>query len=272
MAAVVALGAFGSIIGSFLNVVVYRVPRGISIVSPRSACGSCGHEVRWHDNIPLVSWLVLRGRCRDCRARISIRYPLIELAGAAFFVLVAEFFAPALFASASATMLGSSALALAAFLYLAAISLALAVIDIETHRLPNAIVLPAYPVGVVLLTLSAGLGADLGRLISAAVGAGAMLVVYLLLAVPRPGGMGLGDVKLAGVIGLFAGWLGWAPLVVAGIGGFILGGLFGIVLLAAGRGRKTAIAFGPWMLAGAWIGILFGDRIVASYLALFGLT
>jgi len=272
MAAVVALGAFGSIIGSFLNVVVYRVPRGMSIVSPGSACGACGHEIRWYDNIPLISWLALRGRCRDCGARISVRYPLVELAGAAFFVVVALFFAPAVFLAPTAVAAAAAALELVAFLYLAAISLALAVIDAETRRLPDAIVLPAYAVGAVLLTLSAGLGADLPRLGSAAVGAGAMVAVYLLLAVLRPGGMGMGDVKLAGVLGLFAGWLGWGPLVVAGIGGFLLGGLFGVALLIAGHGRRTAIAYGPWMIAGAWVGILFGDRIATAYLALFGLT
>ncbi len=272
MAAVVALGAFGSVIGSFLNVVVYRVPRGMSVVSPGSACGSCGHEIRAYDNIPLISWLLLRGRCRDCGAPISIRYPLVELAGAALFVVVALFFAPALLLVPSITGFAAAAIELVAFLYLAAISLALAVIDVETHRLPNAIVLPAYAVGAVLLTLSAGLGAELPRLVSAAVGAGAMLVLYLILAVLRPGGMGMGDVKLAGVLGLFAGWLGWGPLIVAGLGGFLLGGLFGVVLLVAGRGRKTAIAFGPWMIAGAWVGILFGDRIATTYLALFGLT
>lgn len=272
MAAVVALGAFGSVIGSFLNVVIYRVPRRMSVVSPRSACGVCAHEIRWYDNIPLVSWLALRGRCRDCGARISIRYPLVELAGAAFFVVVALVFTPRLLLASAPASVAAAALELAAFLYLASVSLALSVIDAETRRLPNAIVLPAYVVGAVLLTLSAGLGADLPRLIPALVGASGMFALYLLLALLRPGGMGMGDVRLAGVLGLFTGWLGWAPLVVTVIGGFVLGGLFGVGLIIAGRGRRTAVAFGPWMIAGAWVGILFGDRIAAAYLSLFGLS
>ncbi|MEO8528712.1 MAG: prepilin peptidase, partial [Pseudolysinimonas sp.] len=140
----VLVGTFGTFIGSFLNVVVYRVPLGKSIVSPPSACGSCGHEVRAYDNIPLISWLVLRGKCRDCAAPISIRYPLVELAGAVAFGLVAWRFLPAVFAAVGTLALIATILQLVAFLYLASISIALALIDLDTKRLPNTIVLPAY--------------------------------------------------------------------------------------------------------------------------------
>ncbi len=271
MAAVVVLGVFGSLIGSFLNVVVYRVPRGMSVVKPRSACGSCGHEIRSYDNIPLISWLVLRGRCRDCGARISVRYPLVELAGAAFFVLVAVRFLPVVFAAGSGLAATAAVAQLVAFLYLAAISLALAIIDLETRRLPNEIVLPAYIVGAVLLTIAAAASGAWPALLTAGIGALVIGGVYLILALIRPGGIGMGDVKLAGVLGLFLGWLGWGPLAVGGIAGFVLGGLFGLALILAGRGRKTAIAFGPWMLAGAWIGVLAGGVIATGYLGLFGL-
>jgi leader peptidase (prepilin peptidase)/N-methyltransferase len=271
MAAVIALGAFGSLIGSFLNVVVYRVPRGMSVVRPRSACGSCGHGIRWYDNIPVLSWIVLRARCRDCGARISARYPLVELAGAVFFAVVAIRFVPALLADGAPAHVLAEFTRLLAFLYLAAISLALAIIDVETHRLPNAIVLPAYLVGAVAVAVSCLLTGDASGALRAVVGAIGLGLVYLVLAVVRPGGMGLGDVKLAGALGLMLGWLGWSALAVGAIAGFVLGGLFGVALLLAGRSRTTAIAFGPWMLAGAWIGVLAGPLIARFYLGLFGL-
>jgi leader peptidase (prepilin peptidase)/N-methyltransferase len=269
----VGTGIIGLVIGSFLNVVIYRVPLKKSIVSPPSACASCGHAIRWYDNIPLVSWLVLRGRCRDCGSPISIRYPLVELGSALFFALVALFFVPPIVDATTLPAIWAGVLALVAFLYLAAISVALALIDLDTRRLPNAIVMPAYLVGAVLLAASSVLAADFDSLVGAAVGCAALGVAYLLMAVIYPGGMGLGDVKLAGVLGLFLGWLGWGPLAVGALLAFLLGGIFGIILILFRRGgRKTAIPFGPWMLLGAWIGALAGEPIWAGYLSLFGLV
>lgn len=268
----IALGAFGSLIGSFLNVVVYRVPTGRSIVTPPSACGSCGHEVRPYDNIPVLSWLILRGRCRDCSAPISIRYPLVELGAAALFVVVALRFVPSIPLSGSTGSLIAGILQLVAFLYLAAISLALALIDLDTKRLPNVIVLPAYGVGAILLGAAAILSGDLPSLGRAALGTILLGGFYLILSFVRPGAMGLGDVKLAGVLGMFLAWLGWDVLAVGAIGGFILGGLFGVVLIVVQRSRRpAAIPFGPWMLAGAWLGILAGHELATAYLSLFGL-
>lgn len=271
MAATLALGAFGSIIGSFLNVVIYRVPRGRSLATPASACGACGHGIRWYDNIPIVSWLVLRGRCRDCRAAISVRYPLIEFATALAFAAVAARFVPGVAAADGGAAIAASVLVLVAFLYLSAISISLAAIDLETFRLPNAIVLPAYLVAAVLLTGAAVLGGWGERLATAGLGLAIMGGVYLLPAWIRPDAMGGGDVKLAGVLGGFLGWLGWSALGVGILAGFILGGLFGVVLMAAGRGRSARVAFGPWMLAGAWIGIFAGSMLLSGYLGLFGL-
>jgi len=139
-AGVAALGVLGLIIGSFLNVVVWRIPRGESIVSPPSACPRCGHRIRARDNVPVVSWLLLRARCRDCHAPISLRYPLVEAATGVLFVLVA-------------LRVGWS-WAMPGYLYLAAVGLALALIDLDTHRLPNSLVLPAYPVTAVLLAIA----------------------------------------------------------------------------------------------------------------------
>jgi leader peptidase (prepilin peptidase)/N-methyltransferase len=267
------IAVLGALIGSFLNVVIYRVPAGKSIVSPPSACGSCGHEVRPYDNIPVVSWLVLRGKCRDCGSRISIRYPLVELGGLIFFAIVAVRFVPSMFTARGTLPLVADIIALVAFLYLSAISLALALIDLDVCRLPNAIVLPAYGVGALLLGASSVLSGDYWSLARAAIGCAALGLIYLVLAVAVPGGMGFGDVKLAGVLGLFLGWLGWAPLIVGALLAFVLGGLFGIALIIIRRGgRKTAIPFGPWMLAGAWIGILVGTPLAAGYLSLFALA
>ena len=167
--------------------------------------------------------------------------------------------------------LGGAAVLLA-FLYLAAISIALAMIDLDTHRLPNRIVLPAYVVGAVLLSAGGLLLGDGGALIRAGIGLAALWLLYFAMAMVYPGGMGFGDVKLAGVLGLFLGFLGWPELIVGAFSAFVLGGLFSIVLLLARRAtRKSGIPFGPWMLAGAWCGILFGAPIAAAYLSLFGL-
>lgn len=272
MAATLLLGVFGSIIGSFLNVVIYRVPRGRSLVAPPSTCGACGHGIRWYDNIPLLSWLVLGGRCRDCGTRISVRYPLVELLTAVAFGAVALRFMPMIAAAPNVRETATALLVLAGFTYLAAITIALAVIDLETFRLPNAIVLPAYLVAGVLLTAAAAFSGEWGRLATASVGLLVMGGLYLLPLLVRPDAMGGGDVKLAGVLGAFLGWLGWGSLGVGIVAGFILGGLFGALLIIAGRGRATRVAFGPWMLAGAWIGIFAGDALLAGYLGLFGLA
>ena len=255
-------GLLGLVVGSFLNVVVHRVPAGRSVVRPRSACPACGHEVRARDNVPVVSWLVLRGRCRDCGAPISARYPLVELGtgvlfAATFLVLEAR---------------GQLAV-LPAALFLAAISIALAAIDLDTRRLPNAIVLPSYPVLAVLLVLASALGGDWSALARAGIGGAALWLLYFLVMVAKPGGMGFGDVKLAGLLGGVLGWFGWGSLVVGAFAAFLVGGVFSVVLMLAGRaGRKSAIPFGPWMLLGAWVGILAGPAAWQWYGGLLGLA
>ena len=266
------VGVFGLLIGSFLNVVIYRVPLKRSIVSPPSACGTCGHVVRGWDNIPLLSWIVLRGRCRDCKAKISVRYPLVELGGALFFLVVALWFVPPIFAAVTTQAVVGDILELIGFLYLAAISIALAMIDIDTKTLPNSIVYPSYIVGGGLLAGAGILQSNYGALLTAVIGAASLALVYFLLYAFVPGGMGFGDVKLAGVLGLFLGFLGIPSLIVGAFAAFFVGGLFSIVLLVSRRGkRKSKIPFGPWMLLGAWMGILVGPYVATWYLTLFGL-
>lgn len=268
---VIVSAILGLAIGSFLNVVVWRLPRRESLSHPASHCPNCDHPIRARDNIPLVSWLLLRGKCRDCGTPISWRYPAVELGTAlafagisawAFSVWLPRYESPIAFA-----------LVLVAFLYLAAISIALALIDLDVFRLPNSIVLPAYAVGIVLLGVAGVIEGDGTALIRTLIGAVGLFLLYLLMVIVYPAGMGLGDVKLAGVLGLFLAWLGWGELAVGAFAAFVLGGVFGVVLLAVKRaGRKTRIPFGPWMLAGAWVGVLAGTPIAGGYLSLFGLV
>jgi leader peptidase (prepilin peptidase)/N-methyltransferase len=267
----VCAGVVGLLIGSFLNVVAYRVPAGLSIVSPGSACPGCGNAIAARDNIPLISWVLLRGRCRNCDMRIPARYPLVEGATAVAFVLAALPFAGRLTATADPRLTVAAGLELVAFLYLAAISVVLAVIDLDLWRLPDRIVLPAYAVGAALLGSAGILRQDPAALGLAVAGAGAAFLFFGLLHLV--GGMGLGDVKLAGVLGLFLGYLGVAQLTVGIAAGFLVGAVVGVAMIAGRRSsRKSRIPFGPWMLAGAWIGVLAGQPLASAYLRLTGLA
>ncbi|MGU3410790.1 prepilin peptidase [Microbacterium sp. M1A1_1b] len=261
----------GLAIGSFLNVVVYRVPAGLSVVAPASACPRCGTSIRGVDNVPVLSWLHLRGRCRACAEPISVRYPLVELLTGAFFLVVGLRFLPDRTGPVAAVL--GQAVLLVALLYVAAVSVALALIDIDVQRLPNAIVLPMYPVLALLLGGSSALTGDWSAAVRALGGMALLGGVYLALAIAVPRGMGLGDVKLAGALGLFLAYLGWGPLAVGAFGAFLLGGTFGIgVLLIRRTGRRTGIPFGPWILLGAWVGAFAGEPIWRAYLSLLGLA
>ncbi|MFT4029924.1 MAG: prepilin peptidase [Protaetiibacter sp.] len=266
------VGVTGLSIGSFLNVVVYRVPRGFSIVRPASACPGCGSEIRARDNVPVLSWLLLGRRCRVCRIPISARYPMVEVLTALAFVLVALLFAPAIVRADGAAATTGAALQLVAYLVLAAVSIALSAIDLELRRLPNPIVLTAFVAGVLLLVPAALLSGQPQLLVSAGVGAAASFIFYLLLALIGPGGMGMGDVKLAGVLGLYLGALGWAPLLVGVGAAFVVGAVAGAVVLVMRRSmRDRSLPFGPWMFLGAWIGIIGGESIASGYLRFVGL-
>jgi leader peptidase (prepilin peptidase)/N-methyltransferase len=251
---VVVCALLGLVIGSFLNVGIYRVPRGGSVVRPRSHCPGCGEQVRPRDEIPLVSWLLLKGKCRDCGVPISARYFVVELLTGVLFAAIAGRF-------------GWSA-ELPAYLYLAAISVALALIDLDVRRLPNSLTLPSYLVGAVLLAVAALVGHDAGPLLRAFAGMAVLYVAFFLLAFAYPGGMGFGDVKLAGVLGLYLGWLGWGSVVVGAFAGFVLGGLVGIGLILFGSaGRKSKVPFGPFMVTGALVAVFIGQTVASGYLS-----
>lgn len=261
LAALVVLAAVvGLAVGSFLNVVVHRVPAGASVVRPPSACPACASPVAARDNVPVLSWVLLRGRCRSCAARISARYPLVELATAGLFAAV----------TAWAAHEGRWAL-LPVLLYLAAVGLALALIDLDVRRLPDAIVLPAYPVTAALLGLAAVVEHDGAAALRALAGGLLLYGLYFALAVARPGGMGFGDVKLAGVLGAVLGYAGWSALAVGAFSAFVLGGLVGVALVASGVLRRRGhLPFGPFMLVGAALGVVAGGAVGHWYLALSG--
>jgi leader peptidase (prepilin peptidase) / N-methyltransferase len=250
----------GLAIGSFLNVVIYRVPRHESLVSPASRCPHCAGPIRARHNVPVAGWLLLRGRCFDCRAPISPRYPLVELVTGVLFVLIT-------LRLAAAGLL----VAVPAYLYFVAIGVALAMIDLDHRRLPNAVVLPSYPVVAVLLFGATLWTHDWSALARAGIGAAALFGFYFLLATVYPAGMGFGDVKLAGILGAVLGYLSWASLIIGAFGGFLLGAMVGVVVMAAGRGsRKTSLPFGPFMIAGALLAFGVADRLADLYLHALG--
>ena len=254
-AAALAAAVLGLLVGSFLNVVVHRVPQGASVAHPPSACPRCQTQIRPYDNIPVLSWLILRGRCRTCSAPISPRYPLVELGTAVAF-------------GATGAYLGLD-WALPAYLYAVAMGIALALIDLDVHRLPDVIVLPSYGVIVVLLALASWGNQDWGALVRAGLGCAILFGAYLLMMIVYPAGMGPGDVKLAGVLGLLLGWWGWAALAVGGFAAFFLGGAYAVALMLARRaGRKSGIPFGPWMILGAAVGVAVGEQLGRWYLDL----
>jgi leader peptidase (prepilin peptidase)/N-methyltransferase len=245
-------GLLGLAVGSFLNVVIYRVPRDESLVRPGSHCPNCGNAVRNRHNVPVLGWLMLRGRCADCAAPISVRYPLVEAGTAVLFVAVAAKF--------------GWSWELPAYLYLAAIAVALAAIDIDVMRLPNKIVLPSYAVVPLLLLPAVVAGQSWTALLRGLLAAVVLYALYRTLAI---WGMGGGDVKLAPLLGLYLGWLGWISVAVGAFAGFLLGGVAGALLMTLrGVGRKTRVPFGPYMLGGAFVAVFAAAPVVHWYATL----
>jgi leader peptidase (prepilin peptidase)/N-methyltransferase len=243
------VGLLGLAVGSFLNVVIYRVPRDESLVRPGSHCPHCGSAVRNRHNIPVLSWLLLGGRCADCEAAISVRYPLVEAGTAALFVAVAAKF--------------GWSWELPAYLYLAAVAIALAAIDLDVMRLPDRIVLPSY--SVALLLLAPAMIAEQSWH-AAARGLSAAAVLWISFELISRFGMGRGDVKLAPLLGLYLGWLGWSAVAIGMFAGFLLGGVFGVALMVTRlANRKTRVPFGPYMLAGAFLAVFAAAPIAHWY-------
>jgi len=241
------IGAFGTAFGSFLNVVAYRLPRGESIVAPPSHCPTCNEPIKARDNIPILSWLLLRGHCRNCKTAISPRYPLIEAATGALCV--------------AAVLATSSTVDAALAVVLIFVLVPAAAIDLEYRVIPNPITGFGAIAAVLVGTILDPAG-EPTRLIAGVVAGGLLLIAALAY----PKGMGMGDVKLAGVMGLCLGTAVAPAMFVA----LLAGVLVGAVLLARGASRKTAIPFGPFLALGGLVAIFAGPALVTLYLGAVG--
>jgi leader peptidase (prepilin peptidase) / N-methyltransferase len=250
MALAIALAAAGGlIVGSFLNVVVYRLPRGESLMHPRSRCPSCATQLRAVDNVPVVSWLALRGRCHHCGAPVSARYPLVELTTGV------------LYAAVVATQDDAVRIVLGLLLVTALVPITL--IDLDHRIIPNRITGTA---AIAALIAIAALDTDF--LVEAAIAAGAGGGFFFVAAILYPRGMGMGDVKLAGVLGLYLGRAVAPAILIALIAGVVLGAAI-IARKGAEEGRKTAVPFGPFLALGGMVAFFVGNELVDVYLDTF---
>jgi leader peptidase (prepilin peptidase)/N-methyltransferase len=247
-------GLFGLLIGSFLNVVIWRVPRKESVVAPPSHCPGCDAQIAPHDNIPVLSWILLTGRCRHCGEPISFRYPFVELLTAVLWAAVgAQYY---------------DSWALPAYLFMTACLIALSAIDLDTYLLPKKIVYP-FNVGGVVLLAGASLGEDAwGALLRAVIAGVVAYSAFMLLHIIKPNGMGMGDVRLAFGLGVYLGWLGWGYVAGGLFAGFLYGAIIGVgIMISQGvsKGRKRHIPFGPFLAAGTYTFVLWGAGILDWY-------
>lgn len=245
---------FGLVVGSFLNVCICRLPEGQSVVSPPSRCPHCSYRIRWYDNIPLFSYLLLRGRCRGCNARISLQYPLVELLNGILTLLLFLRFGPTL--TFAALFLFCSALVVITF------------IDLEHQIIPDEISLPGIVIGLILSFFLPG-QSWLNSLLGILLGGGSLLLVaYLYQLLTGKEGMGGGDIKLLAMMGAFLGWKAIPFIIFASS---LVGSLVGItIMLLQKKDSKLAIPFGPYLAFGAVLYIFYGRALIQWYLNLGG--
>lgn len=247
----------GAIVGSFLNVCIWRLPRHESIVSPGSHCPGCDRQLSWFENVPLVSYVVLRGKCRSCGSGISPRYPLVELLTAVLYVLAGWRF--------------GATVQLAPALLLIATLIVVFFIDLEYYIIPNVVVLPVAVVGLVSMVAIAltTTGPDISSWWVYPAAGLASSAFFFIIVLIFPKGMGMGDVKLVGMLGFFLG----RAAVVGLFLGFLLGAIVGVGLILAGRkGRKSRVPFGPFLSVGALVALFYGNQMLDLYLGLFTAT
>jgi leader peptidase (prepilin peptidase) / N-methyltransferase len=245
------LGACGAAIGSFVNVLAYRLPRRESVVKPRSRCPECGTQIAAYDNVPVISWLLLRGRCRHCRVSIPVRYPLVEALTALLFVVVG------LKIGLEDTLLPALALTITL--------VAASETDLEHRIIPNRLMAVSAVAAVALWAI-----ADPGQLPENLIAGAAAGGIMFLVAVAYPAGMGMGDVKLAGVMGLYLG-ASVAPALFIGFAAGALVGI-GIVLVRGASARKQGVPFGPFLAFGGIVGLLYGPELIDWYERISGLS
>ncbi len=246
---------FGLMVGSFDNVAIYRIPEGKSLWGPRSFCPRCGTTIAWYDNIPLLSYFLLRRRCRHCGEPISWRYPLVELVSGLLFLAV---FAKLGFGWEAELL---------PYLFMVTVLIIVSAIDLELQIIPNKVMYPAIPVALAAMGIVALVRGDYHIMTDSLIGAAVVAVPWALAATVFPRGFGMGDAKLAAFTGAI---LGWRAELVGFFIGVALGAIVGIVLMAAGRkGRKSRIPFGPFLAAGALVALFWGQAVWDFYVGLF---
>ena len=245
---------FGLVVGSFNNVAIFRIPESKSLWTPRSFCPQCGKTIVWHDNLPLLSYAILHGQCRNCHESISARYPLVELITGLLYLAV--------FAKCGFTWKAE----LLPYLFMVTVLVIVSVIDIQMQIIPNKIIYPAIPIGLAAMGIVALVRGDGNIILRSLIGFAIGAVPLGLLALLIPKGMGMGDAKLAAFTGIFLGYY----QAIALFFGFLLGSILGILLMVLGRkGRKSRIPFGPYLAAGALIALFWGPAIWDFYRNLF---
>ncbi|MBV9823458.1 MAG: prepilin peptidase [Actinobacteria bacterium] len=255
-----AAALLGLAVGSFLNVVIRRVPDEGSLSTPFSPCRSCEQRAAGRLDLPVLSWLLRHGRCPSCGSPVSLRYPMVELVTCVCFTAIAI----------QLPRVGQL-WAVPAFLYFAAMAIALSLIDAERHRLPDAIVLPSYPVLALGLTIAAVLTDAPAALVRALLGGLALFLCYSLLTWCEPSGMGPGEAKLAGLVGGMLSYLSYPTLLVGAFAGSVVGGTYATAALMSGRAnRKTPVPYGPFMLGGAFVAIFAGSPLAQFYTMTLG--
>ena len=245
----VMLALFGLCVGSFLNVLIYRIPKGEEFVKTPSHCMSCGHKLSWYENIPVFSWMLQGGKCRHCGVKLSAQYPIVEIMNGAMWLLTGVIYR-------------GDWLTVALYCGLFSMLLVLTVIDWRTFTIPNGVNLTIFILGLVRLVT------DLDNWLLYVIGMVSVSLVFLLLyALTGGNGLGMGDIKLVGAAGLL---LGWQNMLLAVLVGSVSGAVIHSIRMRGGEGRK--LAFGPYLAAGIWLAALAGGPIIAAYLGLFGLS